>query len=140
MRFIMFLAILAMAACVTPDESASSQSECSYSNLAEIVAEPERADGKTLCTELYSYSKHGFLAYYDKPVHDNATGLEREALLIGEEDASVNFLGSYPKDGHRVYVRGVIKLQLSCFKRKNSCVPVSKPIYIVSPNFTKLDQ
>jgi hypothetical protein len=107
--------------------------ECDYRNLADVIAKPQKSNGKYLCAKLFSYSRHGFFGFYDQPIASNTEGLNSNALLIGEEDAVRNFGRDYPKDGKSVWVRGIIDLQLSCYQKKNSCVPISRPIYLRSP-------
>lgn len=134
--FILSLGLL-LGACVPPKGKISRVTECHYSTLGDVADEPNKANGKMFCSQLYSYSKHGFLAFYDRPVRDTTEALERAALLIGDKDAKLNFKTSYPLDGERVNVRGVLRLQLSCFTgEQNSCVPVAKPIYMSKPIFS----
>ncbi len=128
---------LATAGCVSPEPVSVAVSGCDYGSLAQVASDPSRANGKQLCADLYSFSDHGFLAFYDKPIRSTTQAIELEALLIEEEDATRAFKGSYPKDGKRVSVRGMLNLQLSCFSgTKNSCVPIAKPIYVDSPEFS----
>jgi hypothetical protein len=140
MRFVYRLLWLAFVGACTPSEPAAvTTSACHYSSLSQVAAAPRRANGKTFCSDLYSYSKHGFLAFYDQPVYSTAEALRKEALLIGEEDATGNFATRYPSDGERVRVEGKLKLQMSCFSGTAvSCVPVSKPIYLDKPKLSVL--
>jgi hypothetical protein len=127
---------LAVAGCVSPEPANVALSNCNYSSLAQVASDPIRANGKKLCADLYSFSSHGFLAFYDRPIHSTAQAIKLEALLIGEEDAVREFRGNYPKDGKKVSVRGTLNLQLSCFSaEKNSCVPIAKPVYVDAPVF-----
>jgi hypothetical protein len=136
MRFFFIVFFLA-AACSMSETPVASKPVCQYNSLQQVVAAPRLANGKMLCSELYSYSKHGFLAFYDKPVNSTAEALRREALLIGEEDALASFTKGYPLDGQRIKVQGVLKLQLSCFQgSKRSCAPISMPIYVDKPNLS----
>jgi hypothetical protein len=130
-----------IGACVPPDSAVVTTSACQYISLSQVAAAPRRANGKMFCSDLYSYSKHGFLAFYDQPVHSTAEAIQKEALLIGEKDATDNFGRSYPLDGQRVRAAGKIKLQISCFSGPaGSCVPIGKPIYLDKAKFWALDK
>lgn len=135
------IALLSLAACAPKEPTPVVTSTCTYGSLAQVARQPTRANGKTLCAEVYSYSRHGFLAFYDRPIENTYQALNRPALLLGEEDAAKIFKGRYPADGQRVGIKGTVNLQLSCFVGpKNSCVPVRHPIYVNSSDLAVISK
>ncbi|HYI39605.1 MAG TPA: hypothetical protein VE053_04720 [Allosphingosinicella sp.] len=137
MRFLLSVPWLAIVACTPSERAIVANSGCQYNSLGQVTETPRRAGGKMLCAELYSYSKHGFLAFYDQPVQNITEALQTESLLIGDEEGSENFGKLYPLDGQRVEVQGILRIQLTCFVgAKNSCVPIRKPIYVYAPKLS----
>jgi hypothetical protein len=132
-RLCVYAMSMAMAACVSSELSSDTALKCDYSSLSQIASEPQKANGKIICAKLYSYSRHGFLAFYDMPIDSLREAVDSEALLIGDKEALGLFRGNYPKDGQPMLFRGRIDLHLPCFAgKRNSCVPIKLPIYIKS--------
>jgi hypothetical protein len=121
-----------LLSCSTARDDHRAASRCDYHSLREVEKEPERATGATLCAEVFSYSSHGFFAFYDRPVHTTREAVSNVALMVDDGDAKRNFPGTYPKDGERVRASGQIDLQLSCYLVENSCAPIPHPIYLKS--------
>jgi len=137
MRCVFYILICTLTCCAPYGPRMGEKILCDYKSLAEVVADFTRASGKSLCAELYSYSGHGMYGFYDSKILNKSQAFEQNALLLGEEDVSAHLKRSYPRNGQRVFIRGTLNLQTSCFTRpEDTCIPVKHPIYLNSSDIT----
>jgi hypothetical protein len=121
-----------VAACSSFIPSAEARlAECQVTLIADLLKNPVKSHNKTFCGYVYLYEGERFYAFLPKPITGPSLPATDDPVLLLGRSSDPSGLASLErhKTGDRVFVRGRLRVEPSCF-RAATCVPWPKPIYL----------